>query len=244
LNGLLERAAGAVKDEPTYAARVAMTAAGLRNAQQYAQIRAAMNRGDFRAAKKSYDELYARNDAEVTKGYSNNYTPSYLQRFVGVHVAAGAAATVAPNKVLQVLPDRMRLAYDAEDKGLAQGWRQPDFDDSAWKEVATCSNTLNAQGLPDTKSFLWYRTSMDVPREHSRLSLFFTEVDGQAVVVYVNGKQVASLGKEASRKPFEVDVTEAVVPGRNTVALKIDHRKITELFLGGILRPILLIEKP
>jgi hypothetical protein len=98
--------------------------------------------------------------------------------------------------------------------------------------------------LPDTKSFLWYRTSLDVPSEHKRLSLFFTEVDGQAVVVYVNGKPVASLGKEASRKPFEVDITDAVTAGQNLVALKIDHRKITELFLGGIIRPILLIEKP
>jgi pyruvate/2-oxoglutarate dehydrogenase complex dihydrolipoamide acyltransferase (E2) component len=76
------------------------------------------------------------------------------------------------------------------------------------------------------------------------LSLFFTEIDGQAVVVYVNGKQVASLGKEASRKPFEVDVTDAVTAGRNPVALKVDHRRITELFLGGIVRPVLLIEKP
>jgi hypothetical protein len=244
LDGLLRRATDAVKDEPTYAARVALTAEGFRNAQQYIQIRAAMGRGDFRTAQKIYDELYARNEREVTKGYSNNYTPSYLNRFVGVHVAAGARATAAPNRVVQVLPDRMKLAYDVEDKGQEQSWHQPDFDDSAWRQVATYSNTLNAQGLPDTKSFLWYRTPINVPGRHQRLSLFFTEVDGQAVVVYINGKQVASLGKEASRKPFEVDVTEAVTAGKNFVALKVDHRKITELFLGGIVRPILLIEKP
>ncbi len=241
--GLMQKAADAVQGDPTYAARVALTAEGLQNARQYIQMRDAMNSGDFRMAKRIYDDLYARNETEVAKGYSNNYTPGYLNRFVGVHIAAGAKATAEPNKVLLVLPDRMKLAYDAEDKGQEQGWHRPDFDDSAWKEVATYSNTLNAQGLPDTKSFLWYRTSLNVPGEHRRWSLFFTEVDGQAVVVYVNGKQVASLGKEASRKPFEVDVTGAVTPGKNVVALKVDHRKITELFLGGIIRPILLIEK-
>jgi hypothetical protein len=244
LDGLLRRATDAVKDEPTYAARVALTAEGFRNAQQYIQIRAAVGRGDFRTAQKIYDELYARNEREVTKGYSNNYTPGYLNRFVGVHVAAGARATAAPNRVVQVLPDRMKLAYDVEDKGQEQSWHQPDFDDSAWRRVATYSNTLNAQGLPDTKSFLWHRTSIDVPGRHQRLSLLFTDVDGQTVVVYINGKRVASVGKEASRKPFEVDVTDAVTAGKNTVALKVDHRKITELFLGGIVRPILLIEKP
>jgi hypothetical protein len=242
--GLIRKAADAAKNDPTYKARVVLTAEGLKNARQYVQMRDAMNRGDFRTAKNVYDDLYTRNEREVTKGYSNNYTPRYLQRFLGVHVAAGAAATAAPNKVLQVVPDLMRLAYDDEDKGLEKGWHRPDFDDAAWREVATFSNTLNAQGLPDTKAFLWYRTSIDVPREHKLLSLFFTEVDGQAVVVYVNGKQVASLGKEASRKSFEVDVTDAVTVGKNLVAFKVDHRKISELFVGGIIRPILLIERP
>lgn len=54
---------------------------------------------------------------------------------------------------------------------------------------------------------------------------------------------VALLGNEARRKPFEVNITDAVKPGENMVAVKIDHSKITELFLGGIIRPVLLIEK-
>ncbi|MHC4355979.1 MAG: sugar-binding domain-containing protein, partial [Planctomycetota bacterium] len=129
--------------------------------------------------------------------------------------------------------------------GAEQGYHKSDFDDSAWRQVATYGNTLNAQGLPDTKSVMWYRTSMDVPRrQEGRLVLFFTEVDGQAATVYVNGVEVASLEKEARRKPFEVDVTDAVKPGANTVAIRVDHRRITELFLGGTIRPILLIHKP
>ena len=135
------------------------------------------------------------------------------------------------------------MAYDEGDKGFEQGWQKPDFDDSAWRDVATWGNTLNAQGLPDIKSFLWYRTSVDVPHEHGRLSLFFAEIDGQAVTVYLNGKEVAALGRDVLRKPFQVDLADTVVPGRNVVAVKIDHRKITELFLGGIVRPILLIDR-
>jgi len=63
------------------------------------------------------------------------------------------------------------------------------------------------------------------------------------MTVYVNGSEVVSLGSEARRKPFEADITDVVVPGENVVAVKVDHRKITELFLGGIIRPVLLIEK-
>ena len=241
----LIRQAAANADNETYSARISMTAEGLKNAQQFIQIRNAMNQGDFAAAKKVYDDLYARNEVEMNKGYGNHYTLNYLRRFVGTHVQAGAEATATPNKVLQVLPDRMKLAYDRQDNGAEQGWHKSDFDDSRWRRVATYSNTLNAQGLPDTKSVMWYRTSMNVPRRREgRLALFFTEIDGQAATVYVNGVEVADLGREAKRKPFEVDVTKAAGPGDNTVAIRIDHSRITELFLGGIVRPILLIHKP
>ena len=244
LDVLIGRASHAAADDKTYSARVDMTAQGLENAIQYMQIRDAMNRGDFAVAKRIYKELYARNESEDNKGYGNHYTLNYLQRFIGEHVTAGAKAAAPPNKVLQVLPDWMKLMYDLQDKGVEQGYHKPELDDSKWRNVATYSNTLNAQGLPDIKSIMWYRTSISVPRQHAQLCLFFTEVDGQAVTVYVNGNEVASLDKQARRKPFEVDITSAVKPGDNVVAIKVDHQRITELFLGGIIRPVLLIEKP
>ena len=243
LSGLIQKASAVTGDDETYSARVAMTAHGLKNAVQYIRLREAMNRGDFAKAHQIYNELYSRNEAEMNKGYGNHYTLNYLKRFVGTHILAGAEATASPNKVLQVLPDRMKLAYDQAGEGVERGYFKPDFDDSTWAEVATYGNTLNAQGLPDVKSVMWYRTSVTVPSSHARLSLFFTEVDGQAVTVYVNGREVAALGREARRKPFDVDITDAVKPGENTVAIRVDHRKITELSLGGIVRPILLVEK-
>ena len=45
------------------------------------------------------------------------------------------------------------------------------------------------------------------------------------------------------RRPFEVDTAPALRAGRNIIALRIDHSRITELFLGGIVRPVYLIEK-
>ena len=258
LEGLIKKASSVTALDKTYSARVAMTGEGLKNAAQYIDMREAMNTGDFSAARRIYDELCARNEAEQKKGYGNHYTLNYLRRFIGPLVAAGAQATAPPNKVLQVLPDRMKLEYDREDNGLAKGFHKAEFDDSKWKDVATYSSTLNAQGQPDVKSIMWYRTSLDVPRRHGPparsqdppprgaggLTLFFTEVDGQSVAVYLNGKEVVSLGSEARRKPFEVDITGVAAPGQNTLSLRIDHSRITELFVGGIVRPILLIEKP
>ena len=45
------------------------------------------------------------------------------------------------------------------------------------------------------------------------------------------------------RAPFEVDLTPALRAGDNVVVVRVDNRKISELFLGGILRPVLLVEK-
>ena len=88
---------------------------------------------------------------------------------------------------------------------------------------------------------------------------FFDSVGRQ---VYVNGQKVDVNEKYQSpkkpgitikpqreglakpRQPFEVDVTNAIHPGENVVALRVDHSTITELSLGGILRPVLLIAKP
>ncbi len=237
---LIDRAAALAAEDDAYAARVQMAAEGLRNAAQYAAVRNAMNRGDFGAAKRVYDDLLARSKANEETGLGHHYTVNYLERFLGRHVGAAAAATAPPNQVVQLLPDKWRLAYDEEDQGVARGCHQPDLDDSSWREVATYCNPLDAQGLPDRQTILWYRAEFQSPEAGRELALFFTEVDGDAQV-YVNGRHVGA--SEKKRQPFEVQIAGAVRPGRNVVAVRVDHSKITELFLGGILRPVALIEK-
>jgi hypothetical protein len=237
---LIDRARAVVKGEETYNARVEMAVEGFRNAVQYIQIREAMNSGDIVTAKRAYDDLLSRSEFHNKSGLGNHYTVRYLQRFIGKHIDAAAKATAPPNQLLQMLPDQWRLNYDESDKGFKKGYYRPSFRDSSWREVATYSNTLDAQGLPDRKTIMWYRTTFDLSNKPDRLSLFFVEIDGTATV-YVNGKKVGEGFK--SRRPFEVDIAGAAVKGRNTVAVRVDHSRITELFLGGIIRPVYLIEK-
>jgi hypothetical protein len=229
----------AAGDEP-YAARVAMTAEGLKNAEQYSAICRAMQRGEFQRAHQIYTTLLARSVEHQATRLGNHYTVNYLRRFLGKHVEAGAAATAPPHQVLTVLPDLWHLAYDPADEGTACGFHQPDFDDSQWLTVATYSAPLDAQGLEDRQTILWYRTTFDIAGkpEAKRLVLFFTEVDGTATV-YVNGQQVG--GSQERRVPFSVDASGVLTRGENIVAVRVDHSRITELFLGGILRPVLLV---
>lgn len=237
---LIAGASAAAKADRSYSARVQMAAEGLRNAAQYIAIRDAIGGGDFQAAKRVYDRLLTRSQRHQQSRLGNHYTVGYLKRFIGRQVEAGAAATASPNRLVQVLPDRWRLAYDETGEGLAEGYHDPDLDDSRWREVSTYGNPLDAQGLPDRQTVMWYRTTFQLPRKAGKLSLFFTEVDGDASV-YLNGKAVG--GSEKKRVPFEVDLSNKVVQGKNMVAVRVDHSRITELFLGGIVRPVLLIER-
>lgn len=280
---LLAKAAAAAKGDATYEQRVALHAEGLRSARAYRTISDAMNRGDFAAALSEYEATTERLKSAVAKGWANpEYATAYLERFLSKTVRQGAAVTAAPNRVLQVLPDRMRFTFDGADTGNERGFHRADFADSGWPLVATRDVTLDAQGHDQT-TVMWYRTRFTVPPQHADLALFFGEVDG-AGEVYVNGKKIAvpapdiapkppkkgaakapaatatpavqpvatatppaqpareGLGK--SRTPFEVDVTAAVQPGQNVLALRVDHTRMTDLALGGLLRPVVLIEKP
>jgi len=236
----LEKAARAAGDHPLHRPRVAMNAQGFRNAAQYIDLRNALNSGRIDDALKTYRELLARAQVQVQSGYANHYAVEYLKRFLGAPVEAAAAA-VHGNRIVAVLPDRMRMACDKEDRGIAQNWADVKFDDSKWREVATYTDTLDAQGLPDEKTILWYRTSIDVPRVDGKCSLLFIEVDG-AATVFVNGQQVGTCDKE--RSTFAVDISSAVRPGKNTVAVRVDHSRITELMLGGLIRPVYLLASP
>jgi hypothetical protein len=236
---LVDQATAAAKGDPTYTARVAIHAEGFHNAEQYIQIRDALNTGQPQQALAVYKELLSRTDAQTRAGYGNHYTSDYLKRFLGKQVEPAAAAAAVPNHLATVLPDQWRLVYDEQDKGLASGYAKSDFDDAGWKSVATYSDTLDGQGLADRKTILWYRATIDMPALEGKPALFFIDVDG-ATTVFINGKEVGASGKK--RTPFQIDAS-ALQPGRNTIAVRIDHSGITELFLGGIIRPVYLIDK-
>ena len=254
----LAKAKEAAKADKVYSERVGMNAAGFQNVTDYRAICEAMTTGEFAKAKEIYDGMTKRIDGLIAKGYANReYGTAYLRRFLSKAIDGGVKATAEPNKVVQVLSDQWRFARDDKDQGEASKFFAADFDDSKWRKVATYSATLSSQRIEEN-TILWYRNTFDVPEKKGKLTLLFPEVDG-LVTVYVNGKPLephailpvparkkakAAAPKVPRRAPFEVDVTSVVKNGDNIVAVRVDNRKISELFLGGILRPVVLIEKP
>lgn len=245
----LKQAADAAGDT-VYGERVKLHAAGFRNVTEYQAISDAMAAGDFRAAKATYDAMTARIDALAAKRHANpEYGTAYLRRFLSKAIDGGVVATAAPAKVVSVLPDRWKFTRDPADDGEAKGFARADHDDSKWRPVATYTNTLSGQGV-DENAVLWYRTTVRIPEGKGRFALVFPEVDGPATV-FVNGKAAEPVpllpnpkgGPLPRRAPFQVPF--AAARGSDVVvAVRVDNRKISELFLGGILRPVVLVESP
>lgn len=250
LQGLLDRAARLARGNEMYSARVAFANQGLTMAWDYSAMRQQMNQGNFAEAKDTAYRMYDR--AKADQFAFHNKTLEYVRRFLKYNVEVADRYTRAPNRKLEMLPDQWRMAYDPEQKGVGKGYHQPDFDDSSWRQVRTYSATLNEQGAPEQFTFMWYRSSFNVPKTHGKLLLLFLDVDGEPSLssLYVNGKELkfepnrSKRGKWylQRRKPVWAYVTEAVTPGKNTVALMLDHRNISENFLGGIVRPVVLCE--
>jgi hypothetical protein len=255
LDRLLREAETAAAHDDVLATRVAMARDGLDNAVDFMAIRTLLHDGQLDAAQAVYDSWLARTERAIENGTGYSYTRNYLRRFVGrtLRGLLEARGRFSDDAVpsLQVLPDQMRLAYDRDliDAGVDRPF-EDELDDSGWRPVRTYSSTLEQQGLPDRLEVMWYRTSFQLKEADSPAgaALVFATVDGTANV-WVNGRLVGRPVGDGSEpaasfpslRPFDVDLSRFVRTGHNTVTVRVDHRELRELSLGGIVAPVYLL---
>jgi hypothetical protein len=223
--------------------RVGMFRMGLENARFFLAVRDATNRCDFAAAKDTLTKWQAHMDAVFAERVHpiGEYKQGYTKRFLAPAIDQGFARTTGNCKLLTQLPDEWLFRYDTRDEGETAGWQKPGATAEGWRKVNTCSATLSQQGIPEELTYLWYRVAFTPPAQlpQGPLTLWFAEIDGRPTKVFLNGEQIAEFAK--GRIPNEVEVTGKLIPGReNVIAVKIDHRSITELLLGGIIKPVMI----
>ena len=239
------KAALAAADDEIIKRRVEMFLAGLDNVIHYMALREATNRCDFVEAQAVYGDWIAHMDKvhEVGIHTIGEYKRGYVPRFLGKTIAAGVPRVAGENRLIVQLPDEYQFRYDHEDKGEELGW-QNGATEEGWQPVKTYSAMLNEQGIEEELTWLWYVTEFDVPKlpKDERLALWIGEIDGVWTRVFINGELVGE-GK-ARRSPMEVEATGKLRQGKNTVAIKIDHSRISELKLGGILKPAMIYAGP
>ena len=126
-----------------------------------------------------------------------------------------------------------------------------DFSDGGWASV-TLPHTFNAADGADGGGYYrgpaWYRRTFEVPAAKAGARSYL-EFDGAALVaeVWVNGRFVGR--HEGGYARFRLDVTRALRPGRNRLAVKVDNsasKTVAPLggdftVFGGLYRSVRLV---
>jgi hypothetical protein len=194
-----------------------------------------------------YREQYAfcggKNDTRTT--LYNRYLEAFLEK-----PYRDASRVARDTLILTPSPLRQwRWQIDPDLAGLDAGWAQPGFNDSAWKVTDPCVETWSSLGLHNYRKAMWYRQSVDLPAQPQgkKVFLWFAATDGIARL-FVNGRHVPWIdaqGKSLDEwdswfKPGTFDITAALQPGANTIAVMITRRDMHELGTGGLLGPVLV----
>jgi hypothetical protein len=124
-----------------------------------------------------------------------------------------------------------RVQHAGLDEGTAAGYATPTYDDASWSLRRRDSmRVLGANALRSVNP-AWFRFTHDVPAgfiaqaaaRRIRLHVMpYSERDGRAVSVWVNGRQVAKAAFEPRdhiNRLVSIDVTDAIVAGSNTFAI-------------------------
>jgi len=168
----------------------------------------------------------------------------------------------------RLLNGEWRFRYSDRPEHAPEGFASPDFDVSDWDSVQVPHNwqtsgygrphytnleypfPVDPPHVPDENPTGSYRREFHVPDswDGRRVFVRFGGVDS-AFSVFVNGERVGS--SKGSRIPAEFDVTDAVEPGDNTLAVRVlrwsDGSYLEDQdmwWLSGIFRDVSLIAVP
>ncbi|MGZ3305927.1 MAG: glycoside hydrolase family 2 TIM barrel-domain containing protein [Asticcacaulis sp.] len=134
--------------------------------------------------------------------------------------------------------------------GNAEGAENPGFDDSAWQPAGLphSFSTPYFQAPEVYVGYGWYRKALSLKtvRAGRRYSLEF-EGAFQTAAVYVNGAKLKE--HRGGYTGFPVDITPALHPGRNIIAVRVDNiwdptlapRAGEHIFNGGLYRDVWLV---
>jgi len=144
----------------------------------------------------------------------------------------------ADSRLHRSLDGQWRFSFDPEDRGVEDGWHEPDFDDSDWQHVsvplpwdlydtpgfASYDGSNFGTGTAFRNGFGWYRTrfSLDSTWEDRLVRANFLGASYMAWV-FVDGTLVGQ--HEGGQTPFSLDVSDALDPGpEHVLAVRVFRR--------------------
>ena len=156
-----------------------------------------------------------------------------------VKLSAGEAAVeylAARAKFMAQLPQ------DAGNRGFAEGWAAPSYDDTAWSTMGLPEYWSRAGHL--TNGVCWFRLAVDVPANWNGNDLLLSlGAADKSDDTYFNGQRIGGLNWADNpvswNTPREYTVPAALVkPGRNVIAVCV----LSNFSGGGLAGPAVMME--
>jgi hypothetical protein len=132
--------------------------------------------------------------------------------------------------MVAILPETAAFKTDPRDDGVVGGWFSPDYSQAGWKPILT-TRPFYMQGYQDKDCYpylgnIWYRLTVDVPASAvgKKVMLYSTVLETEGWV-WVNGQFIEHRPYAAAYirpYPLDVDVSSALRPGKNTIAIRVN----------------------
>ena len=151
-----------------------------------------------------------------------------------------------PDKLddLLILPLVWKFKPDLLREGVAQGWAEPELDDSGWHSLAV-TDYYERQGFGNYNGCFWYRVRFEAPKALAGKKVFLRigSLDDEGTI-FVNGQTVLvryHLEPDHWQSSFELEITEAIKPGETNVIAVMGN---DEYGVGGVWNPCVLYTRP
>ncbi|MEN8202256.1 MAG: family 16 glycosylhydrolase [Bacteroidota bacterium] len=139
------------------------------------------------------------------------------------------------------LSENWSFSPDRDNRGGAEKWHSPGFDDSEW-DIINAGDRWEDQGYPGLDGFAWYRKSVEIPADWKGKDIWvkFGGID-DSYKLFVNGISICHSGGEFSsveRIPTFAKISGLLKHGKeNLIALQVCNERGS----GGLRRlPVIL----
>ena len=177
-----------------------------------------------------YWDIEAPENKKKSVGQAHGYYYWGTNQRRDVYLDLAAKTTGEQGEMIAVLPERARFSIDPRDDGRFDGWYRTGFNDRKWDSMLTTEpffaqgKHLDDQGFP-YHGTIWYRLNVDVPAAAAgKPAKLYCMVAETEAWVWVNGEFVGHrpyIEAYIRPSPIDMDVTEALQPGRNQVAIRL-----------------------
>ena len=116
--------------------------------------------------------------------------------------------------------ERWEKEVRAKDPGFKSGWATVDYDDSSW-DALQAPGTVESQGLPHIKGFMWMRKTVDIPQSWAgrELTLGLSMIDDNDFAFF-NGECIGHTEGWMARRQYKVPAS-AVTAGKAVIAVRV-----------------------